>query len=60
MSRDSDWHVFDKAVEITAAAVRGTAAGVPPNQVADVFREVHAALKAIADEMDSNDRKAGF
>lgn len=60
MSRDSDWHVFDKAVEITAAAVRGTAAGVAPKQVADVFRDVHAALREAADAMESSERKAGF
>jgi hypothetical protein len=60
MSRESDWHVFDKAVEITAAAVRGAAAGVNPSQIADVFREVHAALHEVADAMPSSERKAGF
>lgn len=60
MSRDSDWHVFDKAVEVTAAAVRGVAGGVQPSQVADIFREVHAALRDAAGAMESQDRKAGF
>lgn len=60
MSRDSDWHVFDKAVEVTASAVRGAAAGLPPAQVGDVFREVHTALREVADAMESNERKTGF
>jgi hypothetical protein len=60
MSRDSDWHVFDKAAEITAAAVRGTAAGVEPKQVAEIFRGIHAALREAADAMESSERKAGF
>lgn len=60
MSRESDWHVFDKAAEITAAAVRGTATGVEPKQVAEIFRSIHAALREAADAMGSSDRKAGF
>jgi hypothetical protein len=60
MSRETDWHVFDKAVEVTAMAVRGSAANMKPAEVADVFREVHQALKDAADAMDSNDRTAGF
>ena len=60
MSRDSDWHVFDKAVEVTASAVRGAAAGLQPAQVGDVFREVHTALREVADAMESNERKTGF
>ena len=60
MSRETDWHVFDKAVDLTAMAVRGAAATIPPAQVAEVFREVHNALKETADAMDSNDRTAGF
>jgi hypothetical protein len=60
MSRDSDWHVFDKAVEVTASAVRGAAAGLQPAQVGDIFREVHAALREAADVMESSDRRTGF
>ena len=44
MSRDNDWHVFDKACEITAMAARGTADEVSAAQVADIFREVFGAL----------------
>ena len=46
MSRETDWMVFEKAVEVTASAVRGTAGGSQPaSYVGDVFREIHKALK---------------
>lgn len=60
MTRDSDWHVFDKAVEVTASAVRGAGAGLEPARVGDIFREVHTALREAADAMESSDRKTGF
>jgi hypothetical protein len=62
MSRESDWHVFDKACEITAMAVRGTASpeGVQPAYVADLFKEVHQALEDVAHAMENPDSKAGF
>jgi len=61
MSRETDWHVFDKAVELTAMAVRGTATdGAPANYVADLFREVHRALSETADAMTHRDAKTGF
>jgi hypothetical protein len=59
MARETDWHVFDKACEITAMAVRGTAAGVEPAQVADVFREVYRSLRETADQMEPG-QQAGF
>ena len=53
MSRESDWHVFDKACDITAMAVRGTASSddVKPAYVADLFKEVHRALQEVAHAM---------
>jgi hypothetical protein len=63
MSRESDWAVFEKACEITASAVRGTMTGQDGQQasfVGDVFRSVHEALQAIADDMPNKDSKAGF
>jgi hypothetical protein len=60
MSRDSDWHVFDKACDITAMAVRGAAAAIQPTQVADVFREVHRALRETVEAMDIDQQTAGF
>lgn len=62
MARELDWPVFEKAVEITASAVRGALGGEnsqPPKFAADVFREVWAALKeAVADLPEKG--KAGF
>jgi hypothetical protein len=63
MPRESDWHVFDKAVEITASAVRGTIGdtdGKGPALVAGVFREVYDALRKAAEEMPSRDQNTGF
>jgi hypothetical protein len=62
MSRESDWHVFDKACDITAMAVRGAGQnqGVPPAYVGDVFREAHRALREVADAMEQSGQKAGF
>jgi hypothetical protein len=61
MSRETDWHVFDKAAEITASAVRGTAGGEnAPGFAAEVFREVHRALAEAAEQMSSNEAKTGF
>jgi len=59
MSRDTDWHVFDKACEITAMAARGTANDVSAAQLADIFREVFGALRDAAGAMDSA-APAGF
>ena len=63
MTRESDWHVFEKACEITASAVRGTMSGLEGQEAAfvgDVFRAAYAALKQAADEMPSQSAKAGF
>jgi hypothetical protein len=49
-----DWAVFEKAVEITASAVRGALGGEksqPPSFAADVFKEVYAALRETAEQM---------
>jgi hypothetical protein len=59
MSRETDWHVFDKACEITAMASRGTADQVSAEQVANIFREVHKALREVFDEIDAG-KPAGF
>ena len=62
MSRELDWAVLEKAVEITASAVRGALGGEnsqPPKYAADVFREVWAALKEAVAELPEKG-KAGF
>jgi hypothetical protein len=60
MSRDTDWHVFDKACEITAMASRGSAATAKPEQVAEIFRAIHEALREAANAMGNADSRAGF
>jgi hypothetical protein len=63
MSREMDWAVFEKAVELTASAVRGAVGGAgsqPASFVADVFREVHAALKEAASALPDKPARAGF
>lgn len=63
MSRDIDWHVFDKAADITASAVRGALGAQgsqPASYVGEVFREIYAALVKASDEMPSKDSKPGF
>ena len=54
MTRELDWVLFEKAVEITASAVRGTMGGEnsqPANFAGDVFRDVWAALKEAAADL---------
>jgi len=61
MSRETDWMVFEKAVEVTASAVRGTAGGSQPaSYVGDVFREIHKALKEASAEMPDKIGTTGF
>ena len=62
MNRDEGWMLFEKACEITASAVRGAMGGPesqPASYVGDVFREIHTALTAVAEEMPGR-TKAGF
>jgi hypothetical protein len=62
MARELDWTLFEKAVEITASAVRGTMGGEnsqPASYAGDVFRDVWAALKEAAADLPQPG-KAGF
>jgi hypothetical protein len=61
MSRESDWHIFDKAVEMTASAVRGAAGpDLRPDYVAELFTAIHGSLVRVVDEMPSREAKTGF
>jgi hypothetical protein len=61
MSRESDWHVFDKAVEMTASALRGTAGpDLRPDYVAELFTAIHSSLTQAVDSMASLEAKTGF
>lgn len=62
MAREIDWALFEKAVDITAAAVRGSLGGEgsqPARFAADVFREVWGALKEASEDLPEKGR-AGF
>jgi hypothetical protein len=59
VAREIDWALFEKAVELTASAVRGTVGGAgsqPPSFVADVFKEVWAALKEASEDLAEKGR----
>jgi hypothetical protein len=59
---DTDRMLFDKAVEVTATALRGAMGGQgsqPPAYAADLFKAVYAALKeTLGDTPEPS--KAGF
>ncbi len=62
MAREFDWALFEKAVEITASAVRGAMGGEncqPPKYAGEVFTEVYASLRAAASELPDRAR-TGF
>jgi len=62
MARELDWTVFEKAVEITASAVRGAMGGEnsqPATYAGDVFKSVWTSLKAAVDELPERGR-TGF
>jgi hypothetical protein len=62
VGREIDWALFEKAIDVTASAVRGTMGGEnsqPPKYAADVFREVWSALKEASNDL-SDKARAGF
>ena len=63
MARTIDWQLFEKAIDLTAAAVRGGMGGEssqPPAFAAQVFTEVWAALKQAAEDLPDKPTTAGF
>ena len=59
MAREIDWALFEKAVDITASALRGTMGtegSQAPKFAGDVFREVWAALKEAAQDLQNKGR----
>jgi hypothetical protein len=62
MARDVEWAIFEKAVEVTASALRGTMGLESSREAAyagEVFKEIYAALKEAAAAMPEQ-AKAGF
>jgi hypothetical protein len=63
MAREIDWVLFEKAVDITASALRGAMGGEnsqPPRYGGDVFREIWAALKEASEDLPERSRAPGF
>jgi hypothetical protein len=63
MARDTDWTLFEKAVDITASALRGTMGlenSKEPAYAGEVFRAVWEALKDTAKELPDKQSMPGF
>jgi hypothetical protein len=59
MSAEIDRVLFEKAMEITASALRGAMGGEnsqPPSYAGDLFREVWGALKEAARDLPEKSR----
>ena len=59
MARELDWALFEKAIDVTASAVRGAMGGEnsqPARYAADVFREVWSAMKEAANDLPDKSR----
>jgi len=62
LAGEIDRALFDKAIEVTATALRGAMGGEgsqPPVYAAELFREIWEALKAGAQDLPERSR-AGF
>ena len=62
MAGEIDRILFDKAIEMTATALRGAMGGEnsqPPTYAAELFREIWGALKEGSQELPDRP-KAGF
>jgi hypothetical protein len=62
MAREIDWALFEKAVDITASALRGALGqedSKPASYAGEVFAEVWKALKAASEDLPERGR-AGF
>lgn len=59
MAREMDWQLFEKAIDLTAAALRGNMGGEnsqPPEYAAEVFKAVWEALKEAAEQLPEKSR----
>jgi hypothetical protein len=62
VARDIDWQLFEKAVDLTASALRGAMGGEnsqPPAYAGEVFKAVWTALKEASQDIPERTR-AGF
>ena len=59
MTREVDWQLFEKAVDVTATALRGSMGGEnsqPPAYAAELFKAVWEALKEAAEDLPDKAR----
>jgi hypothetical protein len=59
MTRELDWQLFEKAIDMTATALRGSMGGEnsqPPKYAADLFRAIWDALKEAAEDLPEKGR----
>jgi hypothetical protein len=59
MTREIDWQLFEKAIDLTATALRGNMGGdnsQPPRFAAELFKEVWEALKEAAADLPEKER----
>ena len=59
MAAEADKVLFDKAIEMTATALRGSMGGEnsqPPSYAAELFREIWSALKEGAKDLPDRQR----
>jgi hypothetical protein len=62
VASDVDWALFEKAIDVTANALRGSMGGEgsqPPAFAGELFREIWGALKESAKDLPDRPR-AGF
>lgn len=62
MAREIDMQLFERAVDLTATALRGAMGGKdsqPPSYASDLFKEIWGALKEAAKELPEKPQ-AGF
>jgi hypothetical protein len=62
MADQIDRALFDKAIDVTATALRGAMGGQgsqPPSYAAEVFRQIWSALKDASNDLPEKPR-AGF
>ena len=63
MARELDWQLFEKAIDVTASALRGAMGGEnsqPPAYAGEVFRAVWESLKEASQDLPDRARAAGF
>jgi hypothetical protein len=63
VTREIDWQLFEKAIDLTASALRGAMGSEnsqPPAYAGEVFRAVWEALKEGAQDLPERGRAAGF